>query len=71
MKKENFRKFIRSFYITFVILLCVVLGFYAICKAYENMRLISFGEYRSAIEIKDGNFKFFDYSFDFTSVLDD
>ena len=62
MKKENLKKFIRSFYITFIILLCVVFGFYSICKAYENIRLVSFGEYRSAIELEEGKFKFFDYT---------
>lgn len=70
MKKTK-KEFLRKFYISFIVTICIFLGFLSVCKAYENIRKISFGEYRSAIEIKDGNFKFFDYSFDFTSVLDD
>jgi hypothetical protein len=32
-----------------------------ISKAYENIRLIGFGEYRKAIEIEDGKLLFFDF----------
>lgn len=40
---------------------CIMLGFLGIAKAYENIRLIGFGEYRSAIEYKNGVLNIFDY----------
>ena len=30
-------------------------------RAYSEIRLIAYGEYRKAIEIEDGTLKFFDY----------
>ncbi|MGI6279093.1 MAG: hypothetical protein ACOYJS_00860 [Acutalibacteraceae bacterium] len=44
-----------------VIVFCLLFGFFGIKKAYENIRLIGFGEYRSAIEYKDGELKLFDF----------
>ena len=57
---KNFKIFLRSFYITAVIFICLFIAIYGMAKAYVNIRLIGFGEYRNAVEIKDGEFKFFD-----------
>ena len=54
--------FLRKMVVSAVITACILFGFMAACKAYSGIRKIGFGEYRSAIEIKDGEFKFFDYS---------
>ena len=40
--------------------MCFFIGIYGSFKAYENIRRIGFGEYRSAIEYSDGNLKIFD-----------
>ena len=48
--------------ISAVITSCILFGFIAVCRAYSGIRKIGFGEYRSAIEIKDGEIKIFDYT---------
>ena len=58
---QNSKVFLRTVYITSVILLCLFLGFYGAFKAYENMRQIAFGEYRNAVEITQDEIKIFDY----------
>lgn len=55
------KEFIRKTYISAVISSCILFGFCAVCKAYENTRQVGFGEYRNAIEYKNGTFRFFDY----------
>lgn len=55
------REFLRKMTISAVVTSCIIFGFFAACKAYSGIRKIGFGEYRSAIEIKDGEFKFFDF----------
>ncbi len=55
------KEFIRKMYISAVISSCILFGFCACCVAYQNIRKIGFGEYRSAIEFKDGTIYFFDY----------
>ena len=61
---KSFKIFARSFFITSVIIGCVFLGFFGICRAYEKMRLIGFGEYRSALEIENEKVKIFDFEID-------
>ena len=64
MKKRT-RLFFRSFFLSAVIMFCIFFGFLGMAKAYENIRLIGFGEYRSAIEVKDGVLKIFDFEISF------
>ena len=47
-----------------MILSCLIFAISGITKAYENIRLIGFGEYRSAIEYENGKFKIFDFEFE-------
>ena len=54
--------FLRKMIVSAVVTACILFGFMAVCNAYSGIRKIGFGEYRSAIEIKAGNFKFFDYN---------
>lgn len=58
--KRN-KLFFRSFFISLVIIFCVIFGMAAVAEAYENIRHIAFGEYRKAIEIEDGKLYIFDY----------
>ena len=52
--KRKIKLFFKSFYISAVISLCLFIGIYGTAKAYENMRLIGFGEYKKAVRL-DGN----------------
>lgn len=56
--------FLRSFYISSVIIFCICFGFLGIAKAYENIRLIGFGEYRKAVEYEEGTLRIFDFEID-------
>ena len=42
-----------------------MIGILGISKAYEGIRLIGFGEYRSAVEIDDGSIRIFDFTLRF------
>lgn len=59
--KRNTRLFFRSFFVSSVVVFCLLLGFFGITKAYEGIRLVGFGEYRKAIEITDSSIKIFDF----------
>lgn len=61
IQTKKIKMFFKSFYISSLIIFCILFGFLSISKAYENIRKIGFGEYRNAIQIKDGKFFFFDY----------
>ena len=51
---KKMKAFIKSFYLSAVIALRLFIGIYGTAKAYENMRLIGFGEYKKAVQL-DGN----------------
>lgn len=59
--KRSTKLFFRSFYISSVVVFCLLLGIFGMTKAYEGIRLVGFGEYRNAIEIENGNIKIFDF----------
>ena len=63
--KRSTRLFFRSFFISSVVVFCLILGFFGITKAYEGIRLVGFGEYRSAIEIDERGIKIFDFTLKF------
>lgn len=68
MRKQT-KVFLRAFCISSVILSCLIFGFWGISKAYENIRLIGFGEYRTAIDYEDGKLKIFDFEVNVNSEL--
>ena len=51
---KKMKAFFKSLYISAVIALCIFIGIYGTAKAYENMRLVGFGEYKKAVQL-DGN----------------
>lgn len=55
------KDFIRKMTLSAVVTLCIIFGLFGMCKAYEGIRQIGFGEYRNAIEFEDGKVKIFDY----------
>lgn len=58
--KKKIILFLRTVYISSVIIFCLLLGIFGVCKAYEGIRLVGFGEYRNAIEQNDEGILFFD-----------
>ncbi len=67
--KRKTKVFLRTFCISSVILSCFIFGFIGISKAYENIRLIGFGEYRTAIDYEDGKLMIFDFEINVNSEL--
>jgi hypothetical protein len=61
--KRKIKIFLKTVYITSVLCLCLFIGVFGCFKSYENIRLIGFGEYRSAIEYENGVIKIFDFEF--------
>lgn len=57
--------FLRTVYLSSVVVFCILFGFLSAAKAYEKIRLVAFGEYRSAVEIEDNSIKFFDFEIKF------
>ena len=63
--KRSTKLFLRSFYISSVVVFCLIIGVLGISKAYEGIRLVGFGEYRNAVEIENGDIKIFDFTLRF------
>ena len=60
MKKQT-KTYLRSFYISLIVIMCLAFGWLGVSAAYENTVRISFGEYRSAIEISDSTIRILDF----------
>ena len=58
---KNLKTFFRTVYLSSTVIFCLFIGIYGISKAYENIRLIGFGEYRNAIEITEEEILIFDF----------
>lgn len=56
------KEFLRKMTISIVVTSCVLFGFLALCMAYSGIREVGFGEYRNAIEIKEKEIQFFDFT---------
>ncbi len=57
--------FLKSFYLSAVILFCLSFGAYGISKAYENTRQIGFGEYKKALAVTDEGIRILDFEIKF------
>ena len=55
------KSFLRSLFLSAVVVFCMIFGFLFTAKAYENIRLVAFGEYRKAVEITGDKIMIFDY----------
>ena len=55
------KDFTRKMIVSAIVSLCIIFGFWAMCKAYSGIRQIGFGEIRNAVEIKEKEIRFFDY----------
>lgn len=55
------KAFFRSFGVSFVCFICLFIGIYGTAKVYEEARLIGFGEYKKAVEIKGNILRILDF----------
>lgn len=60
MKRQT-KTYIRSFYISLVIILCLCLGWIGISTSYEKTVQIAYGEYKDAIEITNDSIRILDF----------
>jgi hypothetical protein len=60
IKGKETKLFIRASILTAVVLLCSTAVFLGICKSYEEIRRISFGEERSAVFIGKDHIRILD-----------
>ena len=61
MKKRQISVFFRTVFLSTVVLLCIILGFTAIAKSYENIRYVAYGEYKNAVELTDDGLRILDF----------
>lgn len=61
MKKNQKNHFLRSLKISMIALSCLCLLFVGFSQVYEQMQIVSFGEYKRAVEISAKHFRFFDF----------
>ncbi len=59
--KTNTKIFWRTVKYTSVWILAFAILIYGICKSYLQIRRIGFGEYKNAVEYKDGVLSVFDF----------
>lgn len=60
MKRQT-KTYFRTFYITWIVIMCLVFGWLGIATAYENTVQIAYGEYKKAIEISDEEIRILDF----------
>lgn len=59
--KESKRSFLRAFFMTSVIILCLTVACSGLALAYENTRSIGFGENKKAFELGEDFIRILDY----------
>ncbi len=62
--KKNYRLFFRSFYLSSVIMFCILFAVFGIARAYKNTVQIGFGQYKDAFEITDEGIRILDFHID-------
>lgn len=60
MKRQT-KIFFRTFYISFIVIMCLTFGWLGVSTAYENTVQIAYGEYKRAIEITDEEIRILDF----------
>lgn len=60
MKKKT-KTYFRTFYISWIIIMCLMFGWFGISTAYENTVQVAFGEYKKAIEISEETIRILDF----------
>lgn len=57
--------FLKSYYLTTVIIICIFIFCYGIGKAYESMVYMSSGEKKSAVRVTDSGIRILDFEIKF------
>ena len=60
MQKQT-KTYFRSFYISFIIIICILLGWLGISSAYQNIVKTLTGEYKTAIKITNDTITILDF----------
>lgn len=66
MKRQT-KTYLRAFYISWIVIMCLVFGWLGIATAYENTIQIAFGEYKQAIEITPEKIRILDFEINLKS----
>lgn len=59
--KRKTKTYFRTFYISWIVIMCLVFGWFGISTAYENTVQVAFGEYKKAIEISEETIRILDF----------
>ena len=59
------KTFFRTTVIGTIIALSIIFGSISIAKAYENIKLVAFGEYKKAVELTENGIRILDFLIDF------
>ncbi len=59
--KRKTKTYFRTFYISWIIIMCLMFGWFGISTAYENTVQVAFGEYKKAIEISEETIRILDF----------
>ena len=60
IKKRDVLVFLRAFFTTAVVLLCLTAIYLGCCRAYESVRKVCFGDPKPAVVLAEKYVKFFD-----------
>lgn len=61
MRKEKIKVFLRTTVVFTVVMMCLIFGFMAFCRSYENIRRIAYGEYKNAVELTEDGIRILDF----------
>ena len=62
---RSLKLFLRSAVLTAVVLSCIAAVFLGICKSYEAIRQVSFGEEKSAVALTEEGIRILDFNINF------
>ena len=65
MKKRNLKIFFRASFITAVVLFYIAAVFLGVCKSWEGIRQVSYGEETPAVEISEKGIRILDFQLKF------
>lgn len=60
--KRNTKIYLRSFYLSLVIIFCLLIGWIGISTAYKNTLRLGWGQEKKAIEITDDYIRILDFT---------
>lgn len=61
MKKQKIKIFLRTTIICTVVIMCIIFLLFSVCRIYENIRYIAYGEYKNAVEVTKDSIRILDF----------